>query len=166
MIYFAVNRNYRQTCQQLSGLDLAAWKSDEEPEYSTEAIDTDEEPITSIEEISESMIKAAVEKAKIDLNERNRFEYMSWLNRKLLKIINQKKEVFSIICYQQFFEGGGVDARTPDGTAASFSKANRNALRLANSSLFYEFASNEILNSLSKYESPHIPRSNVKTKSN
>lgn len=103
MIYFAVNRNYRQTCQQLSGLDLAAWKSDEEPEYSTEAIDTDEEPITSIEEISESMIKAAVEKAKIDLNERNRFEYMSWLNRKLLKIINQKKEVFSIICYQQFF---------------------------------------------------------------
>lgn len=45
--------------------------------------------------------------------------------------------------------GGGIDARTPDGTAASFSKANRNALRMANSSLFFEFASNEILNSMS-----------------
>lgn len=43
---------------------------------------------------------------------------------------------------------GGIDARSPDGTAASFSKANRNALHLANSSLFYELASNEILNSL------------------
>lgn len=85
MIYFISNRNYRQTCQQLSGLDLTAWESNEEPEYSTEAIDTDEDEVPSIEEISESMIKAAVEKAKIDLNERNKFEYMSWLNRKLFQ---------------------------------------------------------------------------------
>lgn len=41
---------------------------------------------------------------------------------------------------------GGIDARSPEGTAASFSKANRNALSIANSSLFYEIASNEILN--------------------
>lgn len=47
-----------------------------------------------------------------------------------------------------FFSEGAVDARSPDGTAASFSKANRNALHLANSSLFYELASNEILNTL------------------
>lgn len=46
------------------------------------------------------------------------------------------------------FTEGGVDARSPQGTAASFSKANRNALLIANSSLFYELASNEILNSL------------------
>lgn len=50
------------------------------------------------------------------------------------------------------FAEGGIDARSPDGTAASFSKANRNALHMANSSLFYELASNEILNTLHKYE--------------
>lgn len=44
---------------------------------------------------------------------------------------------------------GGIDAKSPQGTAASFSKANRNALLIANSSLFYELASNEILNTFS-----------------
>lgn len=44
--------------------------------------------------------------------------------------------------------GGSIDARTPDGTAASFSKANRNALKIANSSLFFEFVSNEIVNAM------------------
>lgn len=43
---------------------------------------------------------------------------------------------------------GGIDAKSPDGTAASFSKANRNALIIANTSLFYELATNEIVNSL------------------
>lgn len=45
--------------------------------------------------------------------------------------------------------GGGVDAKSAEGNQMAFSKANRNALMMANSSLFYEFASNEILNSLS-----------------
>lgn len=47
-----------------------------------------------------------------------------------------------------FLSEGGIDARSPDGTAASFSKANKNAIILGNSSLFYEFATNEILNTL------------------
>lgn len=46
------------------------------------------------------------------------------------------------------FLGGGIDARSPDGTAASFSKANRNSIKIANTSLFFEFVSNEIVNAL------------------
>ena len=45
-------------------------------------------------------------------------------------------------------EEGGISAKSSDGVAASFSKANRNALSLANSSLMFELTSNEILNSL------------------
>lgn len=41
-----------------------------------------------------------------------------------------------------------MDAKSPAGTAASFSKANKNALIIANTSLLYELASNEILSNL------------------
>lgn len=41
-----------------------------------------------------------------------------------------------------------MNPQSPQGTAASFSKANKNALKLANTSLLFEFASNEIVNSL------------------
>ncbi|XP_037051362.1 uncharacterized protein LOC119085170 [Bradysia coprophila] len=118
--------NFRQTCDQITGLDLTSWKS-EDDSASTENLD-DIEPITTpapfLDELNPDLISAAVERAKEGLSERRRFEYETWLAR------------------------GGVDARSPDGTAASFSKANRNALHLANSSLFYELASNEILNTL------------------
>lgn len=43
---------------------------------------------------------------------------------------------------------GGADPKSPVGTAASFSKANKYALKIANSSLFFEFATNELLNSI------------------
>lgn len=78
-----MNRNYRQTCQQLPGLDLSAWESNEEPEFTTEANDEDEDHTVppSVEELNEEIIKAAIEKAKLDLNERRRFEYEAWLNR-------------------------------------------------------------------------------------
>lgn len=77
-------RNYRQTCQQLSGLDLTAWESADEPEFTTEASETEEDGTVapSVEELNEEIIKNAIEKAKIDLNERYRFEYDAWVNRK------------------------------------------------------------------------------------
>lgn len=50
--------------------------------------------------------------------------------------------------YKVFTEIGGVDPKSPAGIAASFSKANKDALKLANTSLLFEFASNEIVNSL------------------
>ncbi|KAL1488622.1 hypothetical protein ABEB36_014425 [Hypothenemus hampei] len=50
--------------------------------------------------------------------------------------------------YRVYTEIGGVDPKSPAGIAASFSKANKDALKLANTSLLFEFASNEIINSL------------------
>lgn len=69
----------------MPGLDLSAWASDEEPEYTTES-DSDIEADTiapSLEELSAEIVMTAMEKAKKDLNERNRFEYEAWLSRKL-----------------------------------------------------------------------------------
>lgn len=47
-----------------------------------------------------------------------------------------------------FISGGGADPKSPVGTAASFSKANKYALKLANTSLFLEFATNELINTI------------------
>lgn len=61
---------------------MSAWIADEELEFVTEddlEVDT---VAPSIEELNEDIINAAMEKAKLDLNERNRFEYEAWLSRK------------------------------------------------------------------------------------
>lgn len=123
LIYFS---NVPLSCDQLVGLDLTPWKVDhnepvggvEEVEIATEAAEPE------YEELSSDIVNSAFEKAKENLNARRQFEYESWLSQ------------------------GGIDARSPDGTAASFSKANRNSLIIANTSLFYEFATNELVNAL------------------
>lgn len=112
------------TCDHLSGLDLSAWKS-EEVEVVIESLETSVVPhVEEFDDLSSELIDQAIERAKTKLNDRNRFEYQSWLAQ------------------------GGVDARSPDGTAASFSKANKNAITIANSSHFYELATNELINTL------------------
>lgn len=75
-------------------------------------------------DVSEEMLMDALSKATQELTQRRKLEYEVWRTR------------------------GGVDPKSPQGTAASFSKANKQAIQLANSSLFLEFASNEIVNSL------------------
>ncbi|KAK4874855.1 hypothetical protein RN001_014215 [Aquatica leii] len=75
-------------------------------------------------DFSEEMLMDAIAKAEQEVLQRRKMEY----------------EVWSRV--------GGVDPKSPTGTAASFSKANKQALKLANSSLLFEFASNEIINSL------------------
>ncbi|KAJ4441124.1 hypothetical protein ANN_10974 [Periplaneta americana] len=45
-------------------------------------------------------------------------------------------------------EDGGADPKSPVGTAAAFSKANKQALTIANTSLLLEYTSQELLNSL------------------
>ncbi|XP_018331432.1 uncharacterized protein LOC108741220 [Agrilus planipennis] len=75
-------------------------------------------------DLSEDILMMALAKAEQEVLQRRKMEY----------------EVWSTI--------GGVDPKSPSGTAASFSKPNKAALRLANSSLLLEFASNEIINSL------------------
>jgi peroxidase len=116
--------NARLTCDHLSGLDLSAWKS-EEIEIVEETSETSTAPhVPELDDLSPEIVQEALERARQELTLRKKLEYESWL------------------------EQGGVDARSPDGTAASFSKANRNALNIANSSHFYELATNELLNTL------------------
>lgn len=116
--------NARLTCDHLAGLDLSAWKS-EEIEIVEETSETSLTPhVPELEDLNSETVQEALERAKQVLMSRNKLEYESWL------------------------ANGGIDARSPDGTAASFSKANRNALLIANSSHFYELATNELLNTL------------------
>lgn len=116
--------NARLTCDHLSGLDLSPWKS-----VDTEVVEETSEAsvaphVPELEDLSPETIQEALERAKAELISRKKLEYESWLAQ------------------------GGIDARSPDGTAASFSKANRNALTIANSSHFFELATNELLNTL------------------
>lgn len=67
----------------MPGLDLSSWQSDEEPEFTTEASETEVETATPpVEEVNEDLIRTAIEKAKQDMNERAKFEYSTWLNGK------------------------------------------------------------------------------------
>lgn len=116
--------NARLACDQLTGLDLTAWKTDE-VEIVDETIEIGEtEHTPELEELNSELVEEALERARQELNTRKKLEYESWMNQ------------------------GGIDARSPDGTAASFSKANRNALTIANSSHFYELVTNELVNTL------------------
>lgn len=50
------------------------------------------------------------------------------------------------------FTEGGVDPKSPIGIAAAFSKPNKQAFLMANTSILFEYASREILNNIgSKY---------------
>ncbi|XP_068084351.1 uncharacterized protein [Anabrus simplex] len=81
----------------------------------------DEESTTRI---SDELIMQAIERAETDMLLRKQKEYQVWAKY------------------------GGVDPKSPAGTAASFSKANKQALALANTSILLEYASEELLNSL------------------
>ncbi|XP_026317732.1 uncharacterized protein LOC113228591 [Hyposmocoma kahamanoa] len=102
--------NAAQQCSQHNRLELSAWR--------------DETGAKAAERLSQDMIATALEKAKQEMADRKKLEYMLWE------------------------ANGGADPKSPVGTAASFSKANKYALKLANTSLFFEFATNELLNSL------------------
>jgi len=116
--------NARLTCDHLSGLDLSAWKS-KEIEIVEETSEASIAPhIPELDDLNPELVQEAIKRANSVLSTRNKLEYESWLAQ------------------------GGIDARSPDGTAASFSKANRNALLIANSSHFYELATNELVNTL------------------
>jgi hypothetical protein len=54
------------------------------------------------------------------------------------------------ICLLLSFIDGGVDPKSPIGTAAAFSKANKESLMLANTSILLEYTSQELMNSLNK----------------
>ncbi|CAH1969751.1 unnamed protein product [Acanthoscelides obtectus] len=105
----------------------------QEDTYLNAKISCDQHPLPQLTEwvemdhmtdLSEDILMDAISKAEHDLLERRKMEFRVW----------------STV--------GGVNPKSPQGVAASFSKANKNALKLANTSLLFEFASNEIVNSL------------------
>ncbi|KAL6261733.1 hypothetical protein P5V15_006822 [Pogonomyrmex californicus] len=117
--------NNRIYCEQYEALNVAAWA--EEPlsfstvRYNSISMST-REPKQLLPEISPELLAAAVKRAEEELIERKQLEYNAWLEQKI------------------------ADPKSAAGTAASFSKANKDALLLANSSIMYELATNEILN--------------------
>ncbi|CAH1108455.1 unnamed protein product [Psylliodes chrysocephalus] len=105
----------------------------QEDPYLNARISCDQHPLPQLSEwvemdpmsdISADLLMDALEKAERDVMERRKMEYKVWT------------------------EVGGLNPKSPQGVAAAFSKANKNALKLANTSLLFEFASNEIVNSL------------------
>lgn len=127
--------NAQIDCSQHPILDLTAWqeeampksedskKMDDQPmenEESTDVSPTSDDKLMS--EIDEKMVVEALRKAEHDLIKRKQLEYNSWLNQQI------------------------SDPKSPAGIAASFSKANRDALLMANTSIYYELVTNELLN--------------------
>lgn len=120
--------NFKINCDQHGLLDMSAWR--EEPaadampdNYMGTTVATDTS-MSIISEINGGMIAAAIKKAEQDLIQRKQLEYNSWLEQRI------------------------ADPKSPAGTAASFSKANKDALLLANSSILYELATNELINGI------------------
>lgn len=118
--------NARISCDRSNILDLEAWKEVQVPVAIPEV--PNEMPASQTAhfaaELPPEIIAAAVKKAENDLLARKQLEYNSWLEQRI------------------------ADPKSPAGTAASFSKANKDALLLANSSILYELATNEIVNGI------------------
>ncbi|XP_050420959.1 heme peroxidase 2 [Adelges cooleyi] len=115
--------NHPINCDQHPKLDLYQWKD--------KPLDSDELPVKYAEReltetVDDTLVKEAWRKAEDDVSRRKQTEFLLWSKK------------------------GGVDPKSPMGTAAAFSKASKSALILANNSLLFEFASRELLKSLGK----------------
>jgi peroxidase len=71
--------NARLTCDHLSGLDIAAWKIDEFDVVDEVSDESGAPSIPEFDELSHDLINDAIEKAKIELSQRNKMEYETWL---------------------------------------------------------------------------------------
>ncbi|XP_055371006.1 heme peroxidase 2 [Condylostylus longicornis] len=121
--------NFPLSCKQFELLDIEPWDSErkEISKISTIHIEVPQPKRNSqLDNVPTDLIQKAVKRMEEKLLERKKFEYNSWL------------------------ENGGLDPKSPEGVAAAFNKANTDALRMANVSLMYEYATNEILQSLNE----------------
>ncbi|XP_074094039.1 uncharacterized protein LOC141524212 [Cotesia typhae] len=128
--------NAKIDCDRFAPLDLTAWREktdniNEDADKSPEVSQDDKMTPLKVQSnqwinkeslINPEVLSLALKKAEQDLISRKKLEYNSWLEQRT------------------------ADPRSPAGTAASFSKANKDALILANSSIFYELITNEIIN--------------------
>lgn len=114
--------NVKINCDQHSIVDLAEWQENPMPATISDNSMASVLAAEVASEITPEVIADAVRKAEQDLIVRKQLEYNAWLEQKT------------------------ADPKSPIGTAASFSKANKDALLLANSSILFELATNEIIN--------------------
>lgn len=73
--------NAKLHCSQLSGLDVSSWKTDTVEHIEDSIQETTQMP--EIQDLSPEMLQTALERAKEELIARKKFEYESWLARKL-----------------------------------------------------------------------------------
>lgn len=76
------SRNTLLGCDQIAKFDLRPWQSNTDEIEAIEHVEVEPEVKEVISELSPDLLEAAVERAKIELEERKRFEYESWLARK------------------------------------------------------------------------------------
>lgn len=69
-------------CDQIHKFDLRPWLNNPEEEENIEHVEVEPEVKEVISELNPELLEAAVERAKMELEERKRFEYESWLSRK------------------------------------------------------------------------------------
>lgn len=114
--------NVKINCDQHDLVDLSAWAENPMPAPITDNSMPSVAAAEIVSEITPEMIADAVRKAQQDLLVRKKLEYNAWLEQKT------------------------ADPKSSIGTAASFSKASKDALLFANSSILFELATNEIIN--------------------
>lgn len=69
-------------CDQINKFDLRPWLNNPEEEDPIEHVEVEPEVKEVISELNPELLEAAVERAKMELEDRKRFEYESWLSRK------------------------------------------------------------------------------------
>lgn len=73
--------NARLNCEQIAGMDVTPWRT-EIVEEVEEDLEEQTQPPPELADLDIDVIEQAIVKAKDKLNERKRFEYESWVNRK------------------------------------------------------------------------------------
>lgn len=72
----------------MASFDLRPWQTNvDEDAASIEHVEVEPEVKEVIGELSPELLEAAVERAKLELEERKRFEYESWLARKFFDLL-------------------------------------------------------------------------------
>lgn len=94
--------NARLNCEQLAGLDLTSWKTNEQEDVEENLNISAAPDVPELEELSAELVHEAVAKAKVELMARKRMEYESWLAREYIFVEVKGIFKFFIICFLIF----------------------------------------------------------------
>ena len=115
-------------CDGFSTLNFDLWKTD-----------------TPALQVPEAILIQTLEKGTQGLAQRRKEEYKLWENSEIyLFVFCLKYFIHIFFCFSDM----GADSQSPLGTAFAFSRPNKVALSLSNTSLLLEYTSRVFLNSL------------------